>query len=117
MRKPKLEVFDLVKTIEFAPIQGVRDGAEPWMFRVEFYRSRTSRSYHLKVLRWETCQLQPASGSGESWSKPILARDDTLDWEKMTSRSLDKLEKRVIKTIKRGFLEAPAEVLAPNVNL
>ncbi|MCE7874707.1 hypothetical protein DYH09_30660 [bacterium CPR1] len=107
MSKPNLEVFDLVKTIELAPIQSVREGSEPWMFRVEFYRSRSTREYHLKVLRWEACQVQPAFGNGEGWSKPILARDDTLEWEKMTSKSLDKLEKRVLKTVKRGFLDSP----------
>lgn len=100
MRKAKLEVFDLAKTIEFSPIQSVRDGSEPWLFRVEFYRSRSTGDYSLKVLRWESSQVR------EGWSKPILARDDTLEWEQMTSRSLEKLEKRVIKAIRRGFLEA-----------
>ncbi|GMU54632.1 MAG: hypothetical protein AMXMBFR33_37780 [Candidatus Xenobia bacterium] len=104
MRKPKLEVFELVKTIEFAPIQSVRDGSEPWLFRVEFYHSRTTGGYHLKVLRWETSQVR------EGWSKPILVRDDTLEWDQMTSRSLEKLEKRVIKAIKRGFLQAGTQM-------
>ncbi len=51
-------------------------------------------------MRWESSQVR------EGWSKPILARDDTLEWEQMTSRSKEKLDKRVIKAIKWGFLEA-----------
>lgn len=105
MKNRGREIYELVKTFEFDPVELDNDYLERLHFRVEIFRSVYGGGYFPRVHRIETYHIAPSfqecensedKESLEKFDEVLIVRDDHNEWEKLTGASVEDTLNKVI---------------------
>lgn len=101
------KVFELVKTLDFEPIDA-GDG-EDFRFRLEIFRQMDGAFFFGKVFRMETCRLQPTfpqtAGILPEWKNDALffVLDEAFDPEQLQATSWEEVVAKCHSMIEKSF--------------
>jgi len=98
--------FELVKVFYLKAMPVPSPEEESIKLRLEVLRNCWQGTYHVKLFRLETYDVQPSylrtfKRKKEVWAKEILISDEHSDWEEICENSLDGAVEEVVKRLAR----------------